>query len=94
MAQIIALTSEEIHDHLKNLHEWTIKDHKLHKQFQLENFVQAFGFLTRIALVAERQDHHPEIFNVYNKVEINLTTHDCSGISRKDFQLAQAIDQL
>ena len=64
------------------------------KKFVFKDFNQAFGFMTRAALVAEKMDHHPEIFNVYNRVEIILSTHDAGGFSEKDVHLAQAIDEL
>ena len=62
------------------------------KSFKFENFVEAFGFMTRVALHAEKADHHPEWFNVYNKVDITLNTHDAGGLTQKDLDLAQKID--
>ena len=62
--------------------------------FQFKDFNAAFGFMTRVALVAEKMDHHPEIFNVYNRVEIILSTHDAGGLSERDVKLAQTIDEL
>jgi len=64
------------------------------KRFTFANFVDAFGFMARVALLAEKADHHPEWSNVYNRVEILLTTHDCDGLSRRDVELATAIDAL
>lgn len=64
------------------------------KSFKFDDFVAAFGFMARVALHAEKADHHPEWFNVYNKVEITLTTHDCDGLSEKDVALAKVIDGL
>jgi 4a-hydroxytetrahydrobiopterin dehydratase len=64
------------------------------RSFKFEDFVEAFGFMTRVALLAEKADHHPEWSNVYNKVEILLTTHDCDGLSARDLALAEAIDKL
>jgi 4a-hydroxytetrahydrobiopterin dehydratase len=64
------------------------------KRFQFRDFVEAFGFMTRVALLAETADHHPEWSNVYNKVEILLTTHDAGGLSARDVALARAIDAL
>jgi 4a-hydroxytetrahydrobiopterin dehydratase len=64
------------------------------KQFRFKDFNQAFGFMTRIALVAEKHDHHPEWFNVYNRVEVVLTTHDAGGITQRDIALAQAMDAI
>jgi 4a-hydroxytetrahydrobiopterin dehydratase len=74
--------------------EWSVKEEKLHREFKFPNFILAFGFITQVAILAEKADHHPEWSNVYNKVVINLTTHDAGGISEKDFELAQKISQL
>lgn len=73
---------------------WSIKEGKLYKEFKFSDFVSAFGFMTQVALLAERANHHPEWFNVYNKVAISLTTHDADGISSRDFQLAEEISKL
>ena len=62
------------------------------KTFTFKNFNQAFGFMTRVALVAEQADHHPEWFNVYNKVEVTLSTHDAGGLTQKDIDLAAFMD--
>ncbi|XP_043912544.1 pterin-4-alpha-carbinolamine dehydratase [Protopterus annectens] len=63
------------------------------KEFHFKDFNQAFGFMTRVALQAEKMDHHPEWFNVYNKVHITLSTHDCNGLSENDINLASFIEQ-
>lgn len=73
---------------------WSIKEEKLHKAFKFADFVAAFGFMTQVAMLAERANHHPEWSNVYNKVVINLTTHDAGGLSTRDFALAEEIAQL
>ena len=88
------LTNSEIETHLADVADWTIEDGKLHKQFQFESFVEAFGFMTRLALKAEKMNHHPEWFNVYNRVTIDLMTHDAGGISELDFQLAKEANAL
>jgi 4a-hydroxytetrahydrobiopterin dehydratase len=64
----------------------------IRKEFRFKDFNQAFGFMSRVALMAERLDHHPEWFNVYNRVEIVLTTHDAGGLSERDLKLAAFID--
>lgn len=63
------------------------------KSFQFRDFNEAFGFMTRVALKADKMDHHPEWFNVYNKVEVTLSTHDCQGLSQRDITLATFIDK-
>lgn len=73
---------------------WRIHEGKLYKEFKFSNFVSAFGFMTRVAMLAEKADHHPEWFNVYNKVRISLTTHEVDGISTRDFALAERISAL
>ncbi len=64
------------------------------RRFHFKDFAEAWGFMARVALLAEAQDHHPEWFNVWNRVEITLSTHDASGLSARDVRLAQAIDGL
>ena len=76
------------------LPDWTVDGEHLKRTFRFADFSQAFGFMTRVALLAEQQDHHPEWFNVYNRVEIALTTHDADGLSARDLRLAKAIDVL
>ena len=66
----------------------------IHKEFKFKDFNAAFGFMSRVALMAEKMDHHPEWFNVYNKVEITLSTHDAGGLSERDIKLATFIDNL
>ena len=72
---------------------WKLKEGKLNKTFIFPDFVLAFAFMTKIAIHAEKLNHHPEWFNVYNKVEIDLTTHEAGGLSIKDFELADIIDK-
>jgi 4a-hydroxytetrahydrobiopterin dehydratase len=73
---------------------WQLVDGKLHKELRFGNFIEAFGFMTRVALVAESMDHHPEWFNVYQTVRIDLSTHDAGGITEFDFALASRIEAL
>ena len=73
---------------------WVIKGDKLNKTFTFSNFIDAFGFMTKVAIQAEKLNHHPEWFNVYRKVEINLTTHEVGGLSVRDYDLANAIEKL
>ena len=88
------LSSDEIQTELKKVAGWVIQDAKLHKEFQFSSFIEAFGFMTQLALVAESMNHHPEWFNVYNRVVIDLTTHDAGGISNLDFELAGKANNL
>jgi 4a-hydroxytetrahydrobiopterin dehydratase len=88
------LSDGEIQARLRELPEWTLLDGKLHREFRFADFVAAFGFMSRCALVAERMDHHPEWSNVYNRVSVSLTTHDCGGISERDFKLARRMGEL
>jgi 4a-hydroxytetrahydrobiopterin dehydratase len=71
---------------------WTLENAKLRREFVFENFVQAFGFMTKVALLAQEMDHHPNWENVFNRVTIALTTHDVGGISSLDFELAHKIN--
>ena len=66
----------------------------LHKSFKFKNFSEAFGFMTRVALVAEKMDHHPEWLNVWNRVEVTLSTHDAGGLTERDLKLAEAMDKI
>ena len=73
--------------------EWITKDNKLVKEFKFKDFTNAFAFLTKVAIAAEKQNHHPEIYNVYNKVIISLQTHDAGNVvTEKDHKLAKTID--
>jgi 4a-hydroxytetrahydrobiopterin dehydratase len=84
-----ALSPSDLDAALAKLPGWTVQESKLHRQFKFSSFVEAFGFMTRVALVAESMGHHPEWFNVYNQVTMDLTTHDAGGITQKDVKLAQ-----
>ena len=88
------LSENEIEVKLKKIKNWQIENGKLSKSFEFKNFTQAFGFITKIALESEKLDHHPELFNVFNKVKIFLSTHKVNGLSEYDFILAKKIDDL
>jgi 4a-hydroxytetrahydrobiopterin dehydratase len=79
---------------LEALDDWYFNNDGIEKKFVFENFIQAMGFMVRIGILAEKQGHHPEIFNVYNKVNLRLSTHDAGGLTKKDFALALAIEKL
>jgi 4a-hydroxytetrahydrobiopterin dehydratase len=87
-------TEQEISAFIEELGEWRVENGKLHRDFVFSNFVEAFGFMTRVALVVEKADHHPEWFNVYKKVSVDLTTHEAGGITQKDFDLARRMESL
>jgi len=89
---IAKLTDTEITAALPGVPGWTLKGDGIERSYRFADFVEAFGFMARVALLAEKADHHPEWSNVYNKVNIRLTTHDAGGISARDFALARAID--
>lgn len=89
------LNDEEIQTRLKSLEtEWQFDGKHIQRNFQFKNFIEAFSFMTAVALVAEKSSHHPDWNNVYNKVTIALNTHDVGGITTKDFDLAKAIDKI
>ena len=92
MPKIAKLTESEVTSELSSVENWKREGDKLFCEYEFENFVVAFSFMAGCALVAEKMDHHPEWFNVYNKVRVHLTTHDAGGISAFDFELARAMD--
>ncbi|ARS63918.1 MAG: 4a-hydroxytetrahydrobiopterin dehydratase [Nitrosopumilus sp.] len=91
---MMRVSEAEIIEELKKLEGWNIKDNKLHKEFQFDSFNQAFGFMTRAAMEIEKMNHHPEWFNVYNRITIDLTTHDAGGITNNDLNLARILNSL
>jgi 4a-hydroxytetrahydrobiopterin dehydratase len=94
MARPGKLSSEEIDRRLRALPGWAVVAGKLHREFTFENFTRAFAFMTDVAREADALDHHPEWFNVYNRVTIDLTTHDAQGITALDFALADKAQSL
>lgn len=90
----IKLTDPELQTRLDQTAGWVILEGKLHKQFQFDSFVSAFGWMTSVALIAETMGHHPEWRNVYNRVTVDLITHDAGGITELDFTLAKRMDTL
>ena len=91
---MIRLSSESIDHELKNLKGWMVVNNKIHKEFEFDDFNQAFGFMTRAAMHIEKMNHHPEWFNVYNKIVVDLTTHDAGGITQNDINLAKILNSL
>ena len=86
------LSDEALKHWLAGHPAWCVEDGKLHRELVFADFIEAFGFMARVALVAEKQFHHPEWSNVYNRVSVYLTTHDAGGLTDKDLTLAEAID--
>ena len=93
---VAKLTAGQRDAALKELGEWKAarNGEAIQRSFKFKDFIEAWGFMTRVALLAQSQDHHPEWFNVYNKVDITLSTHDCGGLSARDVKLAKSIDAL
>ncbi|WP_300439753.1 4a-hydroxytetrahydrobiopterin dehydratase [Christiangramia sp.] len=88
------LNEDEIQKKLKQFDGWSYAKQAIHTSFQFENFKEAFTVMTRIAFEAEAQQHHPNWGNVYNQLEISLSTHDADGVTEKDFKLARAIEDI
>lgn len=91
---MMRLSPEQISEELKNLPGWSLKSEKLHRDFEFESFNQAFGFMTRASMEIEKMNHHPEWFNVYNKLSVDLMTHDAGGITENDIRLAKILNSL
>ena len=88
----IPLSPEQISALASSLPAWTVVNGKLHRDFRFADFVEAFGFMAKVALIAEAMGHHPEWSNVWNRVTIDLMTHDTGGLSNLDVDLATRID--
>jgi len=93
MSQVNALSKEKIESEVATLRNWKVKEGKLHAEYRFDDFVQAFAFMTKVALAAEAAQHHPEWRNVYNRVTIDLVTHDAGdAISQLDVDMARKIE--
>jgi|TARA_B110000259_G_scaffold47278_1_gene55068 4a-hydroxytetrahydrobiopterin dehydratase len=90
----LILSNKQLNECLEDLDGWSIENEKLSKTFKFSSFIQAFGFMTQVAITSETMDHHPEWSNVYNRVEINLVTHSEGGITKLDIELAIKIDSI
>ncbi|HSB57014.1 MAG TPA: 4a-hydroxytetrahydrobiopterin dehydratase [Nitrosopumilaceae archaeon] len=88
------LSDEQIKKEVENLSGWSLVNGKLHKDFVFRDFIEAFGFMSTAALHIEKMNHHPEWFNVYNKIKVDLTTHDAGGITQNDINLARILNSL
>jgi 4a-hydroxytetrahydrobiopterin dehydratase len=93
MEKIKVFTEVEAQEKLQGT-KWLVADNAIEIKLKFKSFVEAFGFMSKVAILAEEHSHHPEWSNVYNKLDIRLTTHDSGGITEKDFYLAQLIDSL
>jgi 4a-hydroxytetrahydrobiopterin dehydratase len=91
---VTKLSEHEVAEELKKLAGWSKANGNLHRVFEFKDFTQAFGFMTRVALAAEKMDHHPDWSNSWNKVTVDLSTHSAGGITKNDFELAGKIQQI
>jgi 4a-hydroxytetrahydrobiopterin dehydratase len=91
---MMRLSQADIDEQMKSIPGWSVVNEKLHKEFQFDSFNQAFGFMTRAAMEIEKMNHHPEWFNVYNRITVELTTHDAGGITNNDVNLARILNSL
>ncbi|MDY7100264.1 MAG: 4a-hydroxytetrahydrobiopterin dehydratase [Actinomycetota bacterium] len=88
------LTDDAVRSALAEIDGWEVVDEKVHRELKFSNFSEAFGFMSRVALIAEKLDHHPEWFNVWATVRIDLTTHSVDGISDLDLEFARKVNDL
>ncbi len=86
------LSDSDLRSELAKLGDWTVINHKLHREYKFADFIHAFGFMSTSSLSIEKMNHHPEWCNVYNRVTVDLTTHDAGGITSKDIELATLLD--
>ena len=94
MSDIQKLTKDALEESLSSLAGWSVVDGELFREFKFNDFVEAFGFMTRVALIAESVGHHPDWDNVYNRVRIRLSTHDAGGLTSRDTEMAARINSL
>lgn len=95
MPETEKLQDAQVKDALAQLPQWQLKDgHAITRDFRFDDFMQAFGFMSQMAIWSEKHDHHPEWFNVYNKVSITLTTHDAGGLTARDTDWARQADRV
>ena len=88
------LSDEQIEKELTSLSGWSVVNGKLHKDFVFQDFIEAFGFMSKASMHIEKMNHHPEWFNVYNKLKVDLVTHDAGGITQNDINLAKILNSL
>ena len=91
---ISLIDQNQLDSFIRNNPSWVIDNKTIKKEFKFDNFMDAFGFISKVALLSEKMDHHPDWQKTYNKGKINLTTHDKGGITTNDIKLAESIDKL
>ena len=89
-----AMSHDDVRAALQQMPAWSLEDGKLHRELRFGGFAEALAFLVRVGIEAEKRGHHPELTNVFNRVTIDLTTHDAGGITDKDVDLARAVDEI
>ena len=94
MARPEKLCKDELRDAVEKLSGWSLENDKLHREFRFQDFSEAFGFMARVALIAESMDHHPEWCNVWDRVVVDLSTHDVGGVTSLDVELAQKMNDI
>ena len=94
MAERQKLEAEELNAAVGSLPGWRLENKKLYKQYTFPDFAHAFGFMTTAAVLIEKMNHHPEWTNVYNRVDVHLTTHDAGGVTNRDIELARLLDNI
>ncbi|MGH9582356.1 MAG: 4a-hydroxytetrahydrobiopterin dehydratase [Bryobacteraceae bacterium] len=88
------LSAEDLNRTLQQLSGWSVQEGKLHREYKFSDFAHAFGFMATAAVLIEKRNHHQEWLNVYNRVTVDLTTHDAGGITQKDVELARMLDSI
>ena len=91
---MMKLSDEQVKTEILGLSGWSIVNGKLHRDFVFDDFIEAFGFMSKAAIHMEKMNHHPEWFNVYNKISVDLVTHDAGGITQNDIILARTLNSL
>jgi 4a-hydroxytetrahydrobiopterin dehydratase len=94
MSKAVPLSEQDVRSALEGLSGWSVQNGKLHREYKFRDFTYAFGFMATAATAIEKRNHHPEWFNVYNRVTVDLMTHDAGGITAKDTELAALLDEI
>jgi len=91
---MVVLSSREVEDKIKDLEGWEVSGNEIRKVYKMKNFIDSIGFVNKVAILAEKADHHPDILIKYSKVSISLSTHSEGGITEKDFNLASQVEEI